>query len=254
VSGDRAWDLAHEAADRAGVELRPLTDLQDADAILEVMIDTWGEHQLVPREMLRALPESGNVPIGAFAEGRMVGYVLGWAGVEDRDGLHIHSHMLAVRPGLRHGGVGYALKLAQRAQALAQGIRMVRWTFDPLVARNAHFNLNKLGAVCDRFERNYYGAMTDVLNRGERTDRFIVRWDLGLEPGPRMLAPAAIVATVAVPADHESLRRESPGDATAWRDRVAEAIEAQLGAGRVAAAFDRDASSFEFVDAAEVLP
>lgn len=254
MSGDRAWDLAHDAAARAGVELRGLTRLEDAEAILEVMIDTWGEHQLVPREMLRALPESGNVPIGAFAEGRMVGYVLGWAGVEERDGLHVHSHMLAVRPGLRHGGVGYALKLAQRAQALGQGIRVVRWTFDPLVARNAHLNLNKLGAVCDRFERNYYGVMTDVLNRGERTDRFIVRWDLVREPGPRTIAPAAIVATIAVPADHETLRRDSPGEAAAWRDRVADAIEAQLAAGRVAAAFDRDASSFGFVDAAEIRP
>jgi predicted GNAT superfamily acetyltransferase len=254
VSGDRAWDLAHAAAETAGIELRPLARLQDADAILEVMIETWGEHQLVPREMLRALPESGNVPIGAFAEGRMVGYVLGWAGVDGRDGLHVHSHMLAVRPGLRHGGVGYALKLAQRAQALAQGIRLVRWTFDPLVARNAHFNLNKLGAVCDRFERNYYGAMTDVLNRGERTDRFIVRWDLVREPGPRTLAAAEIVATVAVPADHESLRRRSPGESAAWRDRVADAIEAQLAAGRVAVTFDRDASSFGFVEAVKVPP
>ena len=244
-----AWRLAHGAADRAGVELRPLTRLEDADAILDVMIDTWGEHQLVPREILRALPESGNVPIGAFAAGRMVAYVLGWAGVDPQDGLHVHSHMLAVRPGLRHGGVGYAVKLAQRAHALEQGIRVVRWTFDPMVARNAHFNLHKLGAVCDRFERNFYGAMEDLLNRGERSDRFVVRWDLDREPGPRDLRP---IARVEVPADLDALRASSPEESAAWRDRVAAAVDEQLAAGRVAAVFERERSAYGFVDSSEV--
>jgi predicted GNAT superfamily acetyltransferase len=247
VSG-KAWALANDAAAKAAVVLRPLTRLEDADAILDVMIDTWGEHQLIPREMLRALPESGNAPIGAFGGGAMAGYVLGWAGV-DRDGLHVHSHMLAVRPGLRHGGVGYALKLAQRAQALEQGITVVRWTFDPMVARNAYFNIVKLGAVCDRFERDFYGEMTDLLNAGERTDRFIVRWDLEREPGPRSLWPTSFVE---VPADHETLRRSAPREAAEWRDRVADAIEIELAAGRVAAVFDRGASSYGFVDVSRV--
>ena len=96
----------------------------------------------------------------------MVGYVLGWAGVDPEDGLHVHSHMLAALPGRRHAGVGFALKLAQRAMALDQGIQVVRWTFDPLVARNAHFNMSKLGAQCDRFHRNFYGEMGDSLNAG----------------------------------------------------------------------------------------
>jgi predicted GNAT superfamily acetyltransferase len=180
----------------------------------------------------------------------MVGYVLGWAGV-DRDGLHVHSHMLAVRPVLRHGGVGYALKLGQRAQALEQGIAVVRWTFDPMVARNAYFNIAKLGAVCDRFERDFYGEMTDILNAGERTDRLIVRWDLERQPGPRAVSP---IASVEVPIDHEALRRTAPEDAVAWRDRVAEAIEAQLSAGRVAAVFDRETRSYGFVDRGEATP
>jgi predicted GNAT superfamily acetyltransferase len=248
VSEDPAWGLAYEAAASAGVELRPLGHLKDADPILEVMIDTWGEHQLIPREMLRALPESGNVPIGAFSDSSMVGYVLGWAGIDRRDGLHVHSHMLAVRPERRHGGVGYALKLAQRAQALEQGITIVRWTFDPMLARNAYFNIHKLGAVGDRFERNYYGEMTDILNRGERTDRFVVRWDIERAPGPRPVSPRA---TVEVPADHEALRGDSSGEATKSRDRVAEAIESQLAAGRVAARFDRSTLCYGFVEAAE---
>ena len=82
-------------------------------------------------------------------------------------------------------GLGEALKLAQRAQALDQGIHLVRWTFDPLLARNAWLNVGKLGAVIDGFERAFYGAMQDVLNAGERSDRAFIAWDLRREPGPR---------------------------------------------------------------------
>src|SRR2546423_6407382 len=146
------------------------------------MIATWGEYQLLPREMIRALGESGNVPYGAFDDDELIGYVLDWAGV-DGEGLHVHSHMLATRPGRRHAGVGYALKLAQRARALDQGIHVARWTFDPLLARNAHLNMTKLGAIADRFHRNFYGEMTDTLNAGDRSDRLLVRWDLDLPPG-----------------------------------------------------------------------
>jgi predicted GNAT superfamily acetyltransferase len=239
------WELAHEAAAKAGVRLAPLTSLEDGDAVLEVMIATWGQHQLIPKELLRALPHSGNVPYGAFDGDRMVGYVLGWLGVDPEDGaLHLHSHMLAVRPDARHGGIGYALKLAQRAQALEQDVHVARWTFDPLIARNAYFNLHKLGAVVDRFERDFYGAMTDVLNRGERSDRGVIRWDLDREPGPRV---ATSEIRVAVPEDHVSLRRDAPDEARRWRDHVAETFERSFAARLVAAAFDRERSEYVLV-------
>jgi predicted GNAT superfamily acetyltransferase len=260
--GGPAWELAHEAARRAGVDLRPLPTLDDADRILEVMIATWGEHQLLPREMIHALGASGNVPWGAFDGEEMIGYVLGWTGIDPEEGLHTHSHMLAALPERRHRGVGFALKLAQRAQALEQGIHLVRWTFDPLVARNAYFNLWKLGAVADRFHRNFYGEMTDSLNRGERSDRFVVRWELDRTPGPRNVAadggslvlqrdadadapapvaggvPAAGVALVQIPHEYADLRERDPELSRAWRDALAAALEACLDAGLVAASFD----------------
>jgi predicted GNAT superfamily acetyltransferase len=249
--GTDPWELAHDAAAKAGVGLRPLTTLDDGDAILDVMIATWGEHQLIPKEMLRALAHSGNVPYGAFEGERMVGYVLGWLGVDPEDGmLHVHSHMLAVRPDARHGGIGYALKLVQRAQALEQDVHMARWTFDPLIARNAYFNLHKLGAVADRFERDFYGAMTDLLNRGERTDRAVIRWDLDREPGPRVVTTSD--ARVAVPEDHVALRAEDATEARRWRDRVADALGASLEAGAVAAAFDRERSEYVLVPASDL--
>ena len=214
----------------------------DADAILEVMIATWGNHQLLPREMIVALGESGNIPTGAFDyDDLMIGYVLGWAGV-DEDGLHVHSHMLAALPDRRHRGVGFALKLAQRAQALDQGIHVVRWTFDPMVARNAWVNLGKLGAVADRFRRDFYGRMTDTLNEGERSDRLVVRWDLDREPGGHPIPDDA--QTVTVPREYAELRERDPDAARAARDETAAALEMHLEEGRVAVGFDRARSAY----------
>ena len=261
------WELARTAAEVAGVELRPLVSLDDADRLLGVMIATWGHHQLLPREMIRALAESGNPPTGAWDGDELVGYVLGWAGV-DEDGLHLHSHMLAALPDRRHRGVGAALKLAERADALDRGIHVARWTFDPLVARNAHLNLGKLGAEADRFRRDFYGEMTDSLNAGDRSDRLVVRWDLDREPGVVAVAPEGLPVVLArgrgerpepgeppgprggvveIPADHAELRDVVPESAAAWRDASADALEACFAAGLVATTFDRDRSAYVFL-------
>ena len=141
---------------------------------------------------------------------------------------------------------------------------MARWTFDPLVARNAWFNLGKLGAVADRFGRAFYGEMTDEINAGDRTDRLVVRWDLDPEPAGRVLAggpprpcsrPRAIRTTpVPVPgsappptepswrsrASMPDLRSRDPALGARWREATAEALEACFGAGLIAGAFDRD--------------
>jgi predicted GNAT superfamily acetyltransferase len=262
------WTLARERASGAGVTLAPLTTVPDAARINEVIEATWGDQHL-DHEVIRALAVSGNVSWGAFDDDRLIGFVLGWAGV-DEDGLHVHSHMLAAIPDHRHRGVGEALKLAQRAQALDQGIDVVRWTFDPLVARNAWLNLGKLGAIVDRFARNFYGVMTDSINVGERSDRFTVAWRLRREPGPRSLpatppvdllvrssegtapmpadgrTPDGAVAAIEVPADYHALRAEDPAAAAAWRDAIAEAAEVCMAAGLVGAAFDRARSAYLF--------
>jgi predicted GNAT superfamily acetyltransferase len=266
-----AWALAHEAARSAGVELRPLPELEDADRILSVMGATWPGHEPFPREVLRALADSGNVPFGAFDGEAMLGYVLGWVGIDpEEQGPHVHSHMLAAVPDRRHRGIGYALKLAQRAQALDQGVGEVRWTFDPLVARNGYFNLHKLGAVADRFDRNHYGAMVDEVNAGERSDRFTVRWDLEREPGPRdvgadavalaeeegwpsqVRSPSGRSALVAVPPAYEEMRSRDRDRSAAWRDASAAAVEACLTSGMIAAGFDREASAYVFALAEDV--
>jgi predicted GNAT superfamily acetyltransferase len=269
-----AWDLARAAAEAASVDLRPLDSFDQFDDALGIMVATWGEFQLPPREVITALAYSGNVPLGAYDDERLIGFVLGWAGVDER-GLHVHSHMLAALPEWRHRGVGYALKLGQRAQALDQGIHVARWTFDPLVARNAWLNLGKLGAVADRFGRAFYGEMADEINRGDRTDRLVIRWELDPEPGPRTIpeglptvlaaegdpvapvpvrrsAPAADGAVVEVPREHLDLRQRDADLAFRWRAAAADALESCLDAGLIASAFDRERSAYVLVPEATV--
>jgi predicted GNAT superfamily acetyltransferase len=263
------WDLARAAAEAANVELRSLTSLGQLDDATGVMVATWGEFQLPPRELMTALVHSGNAPLGAYDGDRLVGFVLDWAGVDD-DGLHVHSHMLAALPERRHRGVGYALKLGQRAQSLERGIHVARWTFDPLVARNAWFNLGKLGAVADDFGRAWYGEMSDEINAGDRSDRLVVRWDLDPDPAPDRWpeglptvlmaegdpghpeptagsAPTDEGGVVEVPREHRDLRRRDPALAERWREASAEALEACFQAGLIVRAFDKDRSAYALV-------
>jgi predicted GNAT superfamily acetyltransferase len=256
------WTLARDAASAAAVTLVPLITVEDADRINDVIDRTWGGQHL-DREVVRALAASGNVSWGASDGGRIVGFVLGWAGVDDR-GLHVHSHMLASIPDSRRRGVGTALKLAQRAQALDQGIGVMRWTFDPLLARNAWLNIGKLGAVIDAFERDFYGSMQDALNQGERSDRAFVAWDLRRDPGARTSPPAddlvadrdgaptwidravSGAARITIPREYPRLRESEPGVADRWRDAIADGFEACLGVGLVGVAFDRQRSAYVF--------
>ena len=259
-----AWDVARATGVKAQVEIRTLGTLEEADAVLDVLRKTWGPEPALPRELIRAFQASGTPPIGAFHEGRLVGYVLGFLGTDD-GGIHLHSHMLAVLPEHRSTGVGRALKLAQRASALSVGVRTVRWTFDPLIARNAYFNLTKLGAVADRFHRHFYGDMGDALNRGDRSDRLEVRWDLDRDPAqsPETDVPEADVvlarqgdddrpkpvevdepgrsARVEIPSDYERLKERDPELAAQWRDATARALEACFEAGLIATSFVRPA-------------
>jgi predicted GNAT superfamily acetyltransferase len=261
------WDLALRHAAGAGVAIAPLRELEDADRV-RVLIDlVWGE-QVLPRELLRALQHAGSILIGAEADGRLVGFVLGFAGFAPV--LHVHSHMLAVLPEWRSRGVGFALKLAQRADCLDHDVEEVRWTFDPLVATNARFNLLKLGAEAIRFLPGFYGEMTDRLNRGDRSDRFEVRWrlrsprveraiqgaparDPSIRGGPLLLRaagapdapepertpePPAEGAIVEIPADHLALRRRDPGLGRRWREATAETFRECFESGLVAAWFE----------------
>jgi predicted GNAT superfamily acetyltransferase len=133
--------------------------------------------------LLIGLSRNSGMVIGAHADGELVGFALSFLARKDGDGrLYQYSQTAAVRPGWQGRGVGRAMKFGQRSAALAAGIDLVRWTFDPLLAVNAHFNLDVLGAVAMSLARDLYGPMAAPDDRGEPTDRFVVDWELR-DPG-----------------------------------------------------------------------
>jgi predicted GNAT superfamily acetyltransferase len=125
--------------------------------------------------MLIAAQRHSGLVLGAYDGRRMVGIVFGITAVEDGR-LYHYSHITGVAKNYQSRGVGFKLKLAQRKQLIHNGQDLVKWTYDPLQAGNAYFNIRKLGATCRVYRRNLYGSLNDSLNRGRLTDRFEVEW------------------------------------------------------------------------------
>ncbi len=144
----------------------------------------WGfsDIAVVPDHIIHTVVEGGGLLLGAYdgvgPAREMVGFTLSLLGRWEDGSLRHQSLMAAVREDWQGKGVGYALKCAQREHVLKQGIKLITWTFDPLESRNAHFNLNKLGAIATRYLPNYYGKFRDKRNRGLTSDRFLCEWHL----------------------------------------------------------------------------
>ena len=231
------------STDGAQIEIRPARTRADLEACVELQRDTWGKSfsEVVPVSMMQVTCKMGGICMGAFAPGgEMLGVVYGVTGVRNGELAH-WSHMLAVRPRARNMGIGKRLKLAQREGLKARGVSTMYWTYDPLVARNAHLNLNLLGASIDRFVPDMYGASDSDLHRSG-TDRFIVKWDLNAEctaaavarreararrggsrpmlgiPGDDVQVPRGLDAVeVVIPSDIEAIEARSFDEALEWR-------------------------------------
>ena len=178
---EAARAAAERAAARSGVRVRLLKDLDEVTAAEDLFQRIWAMDKgepLVSRPLLRALAHGGGYVAGAFRDGSLAGASVGFLGKHE-DGLHLHSHISGVAPKLQGASVGFALKQHQRWWALSQGLEEITWTFDPLVRKNAYFNLTKLGAGIVSYEPNFYGAMPDGINRGDESDRCPVSWRLG---------------------------------------------------------------------------
>lgn len=153
-------------------------DLTAAEA-LQRAVWPGSETDVVPTHLLVTAVHNGGLVLGAFDDGRMVGFVFGFPGLESTpDGPRAKhcSHMMGVDPAYRDKGIGFALKRAQWQMVRHQGLDHITWTFDPLVSRNAHLNISKLGAVCSTYRQSEYGDMRDGLNAGLPSDRFQVDW------------------------------------------------------------------------------
>jgi predicted GNAT superfamily acetyltransferase len=181
--------------------LRVLEDPGDLIAVEDLQRQVWSgsETEIVPAHMLIAASHNGGLVIAAFdedadAESPMVGFVYGFPGLYSTpDGPRPKhcSHMMGVLPAYRDQGIGYSLKRAQWQMVRNQGLDRITWTFDPLLSRNAHLNITRLGAVCNTYLRSVDGELRDDINTGLPTDRFQVDWWVNTERVARRLSRQA---------------------------------------------------------------
>jgi predicted GNAT superfamily acetyltransferase len=247
---------------RAALELRPLSTHDERAACVRLQERIWGPgfHERVPPTILQLAGELGGIADGAFdANGTLLGFVFGITGVID--GRLVHwSDMLGVDPAARDRGIGLALKWHQRDVMLARGITEIRWTFDPLQAKNAWINLTLLGAVAHTYARAYYAPTGSPLH-ADGTDRLIVTWEIASERVARRAAgelpsdvpdvqplnrvymtkhgpacdapgiPSGPRAAIAIPSIIDELRPADPALARVWRANVRTAFESCFAAG-----------------------
>jgi predicted GNAT superfamily acetyltransferase len=208
------------------IELRSCSGFEELEACVQLQIETWGydASEVFPRKAFLLAQKIGGQVIGAFDSTKsgsepLVGFVLSWPGVKTVAGEprpYLHSHMLAVREGYRNRGLGTRLKLEQRRDALARGIRFIQWTFDPLEIKNAFLNLHKLGAIACRYEVDFYGVSSSRLQGGLPTDRLVAEWQLD---SPRV--EALIEGSPASARDFEE-RITVPSSIYQWKAREAD--------------------------------
>ncbi len=258
-----ASEAARSAAD-ASVLIEFVHDLDGAARVGAVCEATWGGQGILPLDLTRALAHpSGTVLLarglanGARLDVGVAAGFLSWA-----DEVHFHSHLVGVVPTHRGAGVGVALKLAQRASCLMHGVRLMRWTFDPLLMPNARLNISRLGGVATRFLPDFYGEMKDSINRGDDSDRVELSWRLDRPLPPKPSGPALVRkagallevdatgwprrtdkslepgALIAIPRDYGEIRRRRDPRATAWRCELRAVLTSVFAAGLVLEGFD----------------
>jgi predicted GNAT superfamily acetyltransferase len=268
---DEAVLAADAAARAAAVRIREISDLAGLDEVVRLYDRIWRRDKNPPvtTELLRAFAKAGNYVAGAYDGEELVGACVGFFAAPAHESLH--SHIAGVSAAVRGRRVGFALKLHQRAWALLRGVAAIGWTFDPLVSRNAYFNVAKLGAEPAEYLPNFYGGMNDGINGGEDSDRLLVQWPLRAptvvaactgearagdvdalrrrradvvlavsELGGPVVGPATgAVALAALPRDIEALRATDPGLAKEWRVALREVLSGWLADGGRITGFDR---------------
>ena len=244
------------------IQVRECTTIAEFDNCVALQSEAFGlpDLEISPRRHLIVSREAGGWTLGAFVAERMVGFVHHLAAVRPNNEIYGYSHMMAVARDYQNKGIGARLKWAQRERALVEGRTFIKWTWDPMQARNAHFNLNRLGVTVDAYRDNFYGtdyfadpsqALED--RPGLQSDRLFARWNLG---SPRVVALAAgsaapidakPAASVAIPAEWSALVKRDPRHAREIQTRVRAEFKEAFAQGLVCAAFERGAEESRYL-------
>ena len=236
------------------IEIREVTAIDEYDACIRLQREVFGlpDLEISPRRHLIVSHQAGGWTLGAFVEGKLVGFVHHLAAVSG-DQIFGYSHMMAVTTEFQNRGLGARLKWAQRARALAEGRNFIKWTFEPTRARNAYFNLNRLGVVVREYAVNFYG--TDyVTNPAEKaagvrdmdSDRVFASWELrsprveALATGAEQSLAAEPDRMIEIPADYSALLKSDPAAGKREQLRIREEFLKALEDGLVCRAFARD--------------
>jgi predicted GNAT superfamily acetyltransferase len=228
------------AEDARGIRIEDVSDAGRLSELEGLQVRVWGSslREIVPVHALHIVATTGGILLVAYDGDEPVGFALGF--LARRDGHLYHaSHMLGIDPAYQGHGIGAALKWAQRERALAQGLDLMTWTFDPLESRNAYFNLHKLGVISRTYKENVYGELDDDLNRGLPSDRLVVEWWLRRVPRTHQPPDEAAVSILSdgggepvlrlereldgrplrvdAPRDIQAIKREAPDVAAEWR-------------------------------------
>lgn len=233
------------------VVVRHCRGFAEFTACIEIERAVWAsaDIDIVPLPIFVVAAETGGEVLGAFDGDRLAGFTLALAGLRGRRGF-LHSHMTAVLEPYRNLGVGRKLKLFQRQDALARGIELVEWTFDPLEVRNAHFNFG-LGAIARRYLPNLYGITTSPLHAGLPTDRVVAEWWLrsarvrGCVGARHRRKPAGRrrkrkLVQVRTPTEMAVLRRNQPDEAARIQSEIRLEFEHWFSQGYAATAIKTD--------------
>jgi len=239
---------------RANVNIREVSSIEEYDACINLQREVFGlpDLEISPRRHLIVSHRAGGWTLGAFAGGRLIGFVHHLAAVKGDD-IFGYSHMMAVAAEYQNKGVGAQLKWAQRARALAEGRDFIKWTFEPMRARNAHFNLNRLGVVVREYAANFYGTdySTNPAEQGSASgmdsDRLFASWELN-DPRVESFSQRGDFplgepeCAIEIPADFSALLKSNPEAAKREVLRVRQEFIQALSENFVCRAFDRDSS------------
>ena len=236
--------MSGDATSADSIVIEDLLAMEQFSEVVRVQETIWGfsEIDLLPVRFFVVASKIGGQVFGAYDAGRMIAFCLAIPGLKPNGKAYLHSHMLGVLPEYRNSGVGRRLKLHQRDNAMARGIDLIEWTFDPLEIKNAYFNIVRLGAIVRRYVRNQYGITSSPLTGGLPTDRCIAEWWIRA-PRPQV----AIVEGIRLPADIAEIRSNDPDRARAIQGELADQFEDAFSRGLAVIGVERDDAYFTYL-------